>query len=381
MSAGMHYGASSLKRPTSPYDHEMRRRLWATIVELEILICTDRGQRPAIEYDDWNCGVPLNIHDEDFHPSSQRLPSERPLNEFTRTSFLLFCAKNVAIRLRLLSNVNKLRHRLTTSTAAEYDDHLNKALIQLPKWVVKKGAGDSVSPDFASTSVKLIFHELQLILYQSLPWDNTLTPMFRRNNAARILELYNSMSPEDQLLLCFQRSDASRAMLCMAYELYHVDGSALPASSVTFNQDRALQLMEQTRDIQKRRVSHIGEGFQPFCLSSAALGLLYYQRQPHDEGRTYYGNQVVKTISDLHNVMLKYQAVPLPNLPAPISMNETPKHPPQVLSESQQIQPDMPPLYDEVGNLDFPLDWNFLDFDTFMPWATENTWLQNPTPD
>ncbi|KAI9871186.1 MAG: hypothetical protein M1823_008521, partial [Watsoniomyces obsoletus] len=85
MAAGLHREPTYLSSKISVFDQEMRRRLWFTILELEMQASSDRGMRASIVLDDWDVLPPLNVHDEDFNESTQSMPPAKPLTDFTRT--------------------------------------------------------------------------------------------------------------------------------------------------------------------------------------------------------------------------------------------------------------------------------------------------------
>ena len=65
----------------SPFQTEMRRRLWWSIVHLDIRCVEDRGSDPFVLDNSFNTKRPLNIHDTDMDPDSWEPIIER--HEFT----------------------------------------------------------------------------------------------------------------------------------------------------------------------------------------------------------------------------------------------------------------------------------------------------------
>lgn len=60
----------------SPFDTEMRRRLWWQISSLDTRASEDQGTDPSIAEQSFDTKFPLNINDEDFDPSTKETPSE-----------------------------------------------------------------------------------------------------------------------------------------------------------------------------------------------------------------------------------------------------------------------------------------------------------------
>ncbi|KAI1116810.1 fungal-specific transcription factor domain-containing protein [Nemania sp. NC0429] len=67
----------------SPYTGEMRRRVWATISELDIGISAQMGVPRLIKRSQVDTEEPRNLKDSDFNESTQSLPPRRPDSELT----------------------------------------------------------------------------------------------------------------------------------------------------------------------------------------------------------------------------------------------------------------------------------------------------------
>lgn len=67
----------------SPFTGEMRRRVWATISELDLGISAQMGVPRLIKQSQIDTEEPLNLKDGDFNISSQTLPLQRPDTELT----------------------------------------------------------------------------------------------------------------------------------------------------------------------------------------------------------------------------------------------------------------------------------------------------------
>ena len=60
----------------SPFETEMRRRLWWQISSLDTRASEDQGTDPSIVEQSFDTRFPLNINDEDFDPSTKETPKE-----------------------------------------------------------------------------------------------------------------------------------------------------------------------------------------------------------------------------------------------------------------------------------------------------------------
>ncbi|KAK2042912.1 hypothetical protein LZ31DRAFT_525437 [Colletotrichum somersetense] len=84
----------------APKDAEMRRRLWATMLELSLQICLDESLPPPLTPETYDCEPPSNIADEDDadQPCAQR--------SFTNSMILVQLARTQRLRLRILQLLN-----------------------------------------------------------------------------------------------------------------------------------------------------------------------------------------------------------------------------------------------------------------------------------
>ncbi|KAK7559752.1 fungal-specific transcription factor domain-containing protein, partial [Phyllosticta citricarpa] len=87
----------------SPYETEMRRRLWWQIVVLDIRACEDRGSFPLISLELCSTKVPLNINDEDIEPNSRFAPTER--EGYTEMTFSKLCQEASAVAPKFFSPI------------------------------------------------------------------------------------------------------------------------------------------------------------------------------------------------------------------------------------------------------------------------------------
>lgn len=98
-SLGLHRDGS--KFGLSPFDTEMRRRLWWQVCILDIRAAEDHGSEPAIVEHLFDTNVPLNINDCDLDPEATEAPIPKVgLTEMT------FCL----IRFEISTLMRRLNH-------------------------------------------------------------------------------------------------------------------------------------------------------------------------------------------------------------------------------------------------------------------------------
>ena len=91
---------------------EVRRRLWATILELVVQSSLDSGMPPRIFFEEFDTDAPSNINDDELHGSMSAAQS-RPRNTYTGTSMQLLLFDSLPIRLKAVQLLNGLHSELS----------------------------------------------------------------------------------------------------------------------------------------------------------------------------------------------------------------------------------------------------------------------------
>ncbi|CAG5158975.1 uncharacterized protein ALTATR162_LOCUS5351 [Alternaria atra] len=106
MIMGLHLDPANIKS-ISLYQMEMRKRLWATVLELDLQASMMAGM-PLIASDlDCYNPVPTNLNDEDFDEPSTKLPPSRPLDDLTDSLYQVYLAMSLPHRFKALSLVQR----------------------------------------------------------------------------------------------------------------------------------------------------------------------------------------------------------------------------------------------------------------------------------
>lgn len=109
MFAGLHRDPRRLPAMTV-LRAEVRRRLWATILELTVRTCVDAGAPPLLSLDDYDTEPPLNVDDDELTDEPE--PSERPAqthDRHTQTSLQLLLLSHFPVRLAVAKFANEFR--------------------------------------------------------------------------------------------------------------------------------------------------------------------------------------------------------------------------------------------------------------------------------
>lgn len=224
LSSGLHRDANivNLRHATpsskkvSAFDQEIRRRMWATISELELQAAFDRGMpamfRDLVE----DCGPPLNLDDQEFNLSTEQLPGSRPVSHFTRSSFHHISRSSWSLRLELVSVINGPHPQISYEDVLLYDRKIMQHLDEIPHW----------SDQASLVSRALLELQLQVLLLflhrpyaraeaRSSRYDYSATVHLR--SAMNIIDIHHQLTSTGNKILCLFRSDVFGAALSICY--------------------------------------------------------------------------------------------------------------------------------------------------------------------
>lgn len=95
---------------------QSRRRLWATILELELQTCMDHGLLPAIDVDDCDTDLPFNLDDTTLERASSGNKNGglfemqgKDMSQLTSCSLQILLAQTLPVRLRIVRFLNSFQ--------------------------------------------------------------------------------------------------------------------------------------------------------------------------------------------------------------------------------------------------------------------------------
>ncbi|KAK4226421.1 fungal-specific transcription factor domain-containing protein [Podospora fimiseda] len=98
-SLGLHREATKMKH-LSPYDLEIRRRVWWSLCFLDVRTSEDQGTELTISHGSFDTRLPLNINDTDIDPKMTEPPIER--QGLTDMSHALYCFEVAALAQKMM---------------------------------------------------------------------------------------------------------------------------------------------------------------------------------------------------------------------------------------------------------------------------------------
>ncbi|KAF2490806.1 hypothetical protein BU16DRAFT_135299 [Lophium mytilinum] len=162
MVIGLHMDPSKV-RDISPFYAEMRRRLWATVVEMDLQASINAGM-PIVAPDvDFTSLVPLNIDDSDFDSTSTELPIGKPLSVMTDTLAQVYLASCLPQRIKLMTLVQSTSKQLALAEVAAHGRKIEDSLSRKPPSLDIRNGGKQAG------DVGSLLHQILLDLYLRRP--------------------------------------------------------------------------------------------------------------------------------------------------------------------------------------------------------------------
>lgn len=138
MSAGMHRDPARLPGMTVVCA-EVRRRLWATILEIAVQTSIDSGAPPLISPADYDTEPPLDLDDDELTDEPEPAARPRPSSRHTQTSLQLMLHSHYHERLAVAKFVNDIHSQISYEEALRLHDgitatfhRMSRRLAQLP---------------------------------------------------------------------------------------------------------------------------------------------------------------------------------------------------------------------------------------------------------
>ncbi|KAG0650421.1 Transcription factor lepE [Hyphodiscus hymeniophilus] len=292
--AGMHRDPNLLVEKCSAYEMEMRRRLWATVMEFELQASIDRGMPSSLAGLTIDCPPPLNINDEHFAEQSVKLPLAKPSEEFTRTSFLDISSQNLSLRVSLCSLVNDPSSSMSFDEVLKYEQQIIETLKTIPEWRDRDITQVSTLLDLQLRQFLLLIHNQYA--RQKDTSQSRYSRMVCFETAKHILDQHHRLISSDNFTLSLVRDDVYRAALSICHNAYlcTLAPNDMFFQGILANFDSILNL---AFSVLEERCMRRGEGFQFYWHVSAACGLVQSKlgRESDEDVKSRATNRIAKS--------------------------------------------------------------------------------------
>lgn len=129
------------------YHAEMRRRLWATVLEITVQSSLDMGMPSMISTEDYDTKAPANINDEEIGKVSEVSFISSPSSTFTACSVQITFMQTLPIRLEVVRLINSLQPNISYPTILRLGTDLTRGCRELTLFLrASLAAGHPITP-------------------------------------------------------------------------------------------------------------------------------------------------------------------------------------------------------------------------------------------
>lgn len=153
----------------SPFAGEMRKRVWATIVELDLGISTQMGLPRLIKQWQADTTEPSNLQDSDFYTAAMDIPPSRPENDLTPMLYRLVKARMIATTGAIWDFATDTR-LYTYTDVMKMDAKLREMYISIPECLKWHSMAHCIldAPQIIVQKVflEIMFHRARIVLHR-----------------------------------------------------------------------------------------------------------------------------------------------------------------------------------------------------------------------
>jgi hypothetical protein len=293
MAAGLHRSPDLLRKPTSPLDKEMRRRLWAAAAEFELQTSFWRGMISAPFPQQSDCPPPSNIHDEDLWTDNDNAPPSRHLNEFTSSSYLTFAAETFNLRYTLNTVLNNIRQTISFEDARQYTEEIEAYLSSIPDWIGSSAEAPRANLSITLRNYILVIHDRQYRQAKT-QGERDFAKMTLLNAASKIVEAHQSLVAKGCRALQLLCHDQIRPALSVC----HIASTPDPGADTMLTNlvdQQASKIITDVCDHLANKITHYGREQRQLWIVLAANGFMKSKKDP--EKKLAYMQEAVDKIT------------------------------------------------------------------------------------
>ncbi|CZR63237.1 uncharacterized protein PAC_13134 [Phialocephala subalpina] len=274
MRLGYHRDASHYPS-ISPFEGEMRRRVWSMIFQLDLITSAQVGLPRMIREEETDTEEPKNLLDTDFDEGMTEVPHPRPSTDVTPVAYAIFM-------VRLLRQLGLIVDQSNSLIPPSYDEvmRLDSKLMEthatLPPYLTMRPLSLSITDDadlvMRRYSLEVCFQKSRCVLHRKYLIPDKSNPQFRYSRTAsvdaamKLLDVqctfYEATQPGGQLFEEQWRSAAlinqdyllAAMILCLDLSRGMTSEEGLPLNyegkiEATWPRNKRLQALKSSYDI------------------------------------------------------------------------------------------------------------------------------------
>ncbi|RDW56401.1 hypothetical protein BP5796_13223 [Coleophoma crateriformis] len=168
MQIGLHRDPKHFNK-LSVLEAEVRRRLWTTVLEINLQSSLDSGMPALITLKEFDTGIPSNIDDSDILESLKTHPQSKSISVYTQSSFQIILRKSISLRLEILQVVNDFNREPSYDDVLRISQELTNICHSYKFLEAEISSGDSTScstSTFQYNTLDLLIRRFYLPLHR-----------------------------------------------------------------------------------------------------------------------------------------------------------------------------------------------------------------------
>lgn len=202
MRLGYHRDAKIFGEKVSPFDGEMRRRVWHTILQMDGLMSFQMGVPSMIPMEYCNTSIPSNLKDPDFSPESTSLPPARPLTDDTPVLYTIVKAGVMDMFKKVVAGTQSPSSPSYASTIA-LDASIREIYSTIPDAFRMKPISQSLMDSSAvimnRCTVEVLFLKSIIVLHRPYLSTETSNPQYDFSRLAAVDAALVILHRQDEL--------------------------------------------------------------------------------------------------------------------------------------------------------------------------------------
>ena len=171
----------------SAFDGEMRRRVWAFISQLDVLVSFQMGLPSMIQKGQSDTAPPHNLFDEDFSREETLLPPSRLVTDPTEVSYTIV-KRNLCVAFGLVADQTYLMEPTSYDDVMKLDNALKDARSSIPPHLRMRNLDDSITdPPYLIMrryNLELLFHKSRCVLHRKYLAEGRSNPQYAYSREA-----------------------------------------------------------------------------------------------------------------------------------------------------------------------------------------------------
>ncbi|KAK5078719.1 hypothetical protein LTR64_002867 [Lithohypha guttulata] len=169
---GYHRDASSFSHKFTPFEGEMRRRVWAMVKQFDLLVSFQLGLPNTVAPNSWDTRPPSNLHDADFDEHTQALPPTRPETDATQILYFVVKARFIDIYCNVCHHaISFPPNPPSMSDIMSLDSEIRAQVEKIPECLRIRPVSQSITDQA---------HEIVVRLNISFLWQKALCVLHRK---------------------------------------------------------------------------------------------------------------------------------------------------------------------------------------------------------